>query len=161
MPSDFTCGCGRAFKDAYALQQHQAMKHRGGDGTPEPIPCPYCHKPAVYLRSSEAVYNGRDYGPLWICQPCEAWVGCHSSGKPLGRLANKALRVAKQAAHAAFDPIWRTSGASRAAAYAWLAGQLGIDPRDCHIGFFDEETCARAIAACQANPTGPIQTEAP
>lgn len=125
--------------------------------------CGYCSGQAKYLPSSEAVYNGRDYGPVWVCWPCEAWVGCHPDGAPLGRLANKELRRAKMAAHAAFDPLWQhfrsayPQGRGRAPfkvlrriarnrAYSWLSEQLGIPGDQCHIGMFDLEQCQRVIA---------------
>jgi hypothetical protein len=69
---------------------------------------------------------------------------------PLGDLANAPLREARMAAHAAFDPLWKTGQKRRGSAYAWLAEQLGIDRRDTHIGMFDEATCARVVAAVQA-----------
>lgn len=40
-------------------------------------------------------------------------------------------------------------GHARALAYRWLAGQLGIDAKDCHVGIFDDDTCRRAIAICE------------
>lgn len=86
---------------------------------------------------------------FWVCWACRAWVGCHDDDltRPLGRLANAELRQAKIAAHAAFDGIWRGK-MRRGAAYRWLAAQLGIDARDCHIGMFDVDQCRRAVEAC-------------
>lgn len=75
------------------------------DEVTKPPICPYCERPAEFLASSARVYHGRDYGPVWACLPCAAWVGCHKgTTQPLGRLANAELRKAKMAAHAAFDP---------------------------------------------------------
>lgn len=77
---------------------------------PRPV-CPYCNRKAVLLmNSSELYYNHINYGPVWICRPCDAWVGCHKnqSGSrivPKGRLANAELRKAKIEAHAAFVTI--------------------------------------------------------
>lgn len=66
--------------------------------------------------------------------------------QPLGRLAGARLRKAKSQAHAAFDPLWRDGEMDRNQAYAWLAGELGIEPEDCHIGEFDVDTCKRVVA---------------
>ncbi len=104
------------------------------------------------MDSSELYRSGVNYGPVWICRPCQAWVGCHkyahgSKTVPKGRLANKELRDAKIAAHAAFDPFQDRMG--RARAYKWLSKQLGIPGRDCHIGMFDVNQCRRVVAACQ------------
>lgn len=124
-----------------------------------PIPkCPYCDADAVLHTSSARFYNGRDFGPVWACVPCAAWVGVHQGTRtPLGRLANKELRTAKIRAHAAFDVLWQmkqvatqcSKGKARGAAYKWLAEQLGIDAGDCHIGMFDVEQCRRVVAICE------------
>ena len=69
--------------------------------------CPYCRKPAKFMESSALIYHGRNYGPVYACMPCGAWVGCHpNTTRPLGRLANAELREMKMKTHAAFDPIW-------------------------------------------------------
>ena len=121
--------------------------------------CPYCCRPAALRSTSAHLYYGRDYGPVWQCEPCEAWVGCHKGGhQPLGRLANAALRAAKQRAHAAFDPLWQAKmrqdgcakNKARSKGYIWLAGQLGIAAQECHIGYFNEDMCARVVEVCQA-----------
>lgn len=117
--------------------------------------CPYCDAPAVLVDSAE-VYH-RSYGPIYLCRPCRAWVGCHKgTTKPLGRLANYELRVAKQAAHAAFDRLWKSKMSkegcgkkrARGAGYAWLAEQLGIPRAECHIGMFDVDQCERVVTLC-------------
>jgi hypothetical protein len=72
-------------------------------------PCRYCQSAVVLLKHGAPGYPyARDWGPVWACLPCDAWVGCHpGTEKALGGVANAELRVAKQAAHAAFDPLWR------------------------------------------------------
>jgi len=127
------------------------------------IACPYCHAPAR-LVSGEAIYPHRvDLYDLkfWQCQPCDAYVGCHKAGAmtdtgrsdgtfPLGRLANAELRRAKSAAHAAFDPLWKSKRMKRRDAYGWLARELGISRDNCHIGMFDVDAC-RAVVAAASN----------
>ena len=114
---------------------------------PGPI-CSYCGSPSE-CRNSSVIY-GRSYGLAWVCAnypTCDAYVGCHpDTAIPLGRLADKALRIAKSAVHRRFDPIWRGRQLSRERAYAWLAERLGIATGECHIGLFDEPTCQRALA---------------
>ncbi len=116
-----------------------------------PVICPYCNTPAA-LRDGMAVYPHRPdlkHKHFWVCNDCDAWVGCHpGTNRPLGRLANGALRRAKMAAHAAFDPLWKSGAMRRKQAYTWLAGKLGIAVENCHIGMFDEADCQRVIAAC-------------
>lgn len=123
------------------------------------VTCDYCGRPAQFFASSAEVYHGRDFGPIYRCTPCKAYVGCHpGTVKPLGRLANAELRRARLAAHAAFDPLWQakqwregcSKQAARSAGYAWLAGQLAIEPEQCHIGMFDVEQCRRVVEVCAA-----------
>lgn len=130
---------------------------------PTAVLCPYCGGAAKHLTSSAEIYHGRDYGPMWVCMPCGAWVGCHKgTDRPLGRLANKELREWKVKAHAAFDPLWERKlakrrrergpdypkAAARGSGYKWLAQQLGIEQKDCHVGLFDVETCKRVVEIC-------------
>lgn len=122
--------------------------------------CRYCGNKASLLRIGQDGYPySRDYGPMWVCTPCQAWVGCHpGTEKPLGGLATRELRDWKIKAHAAFDPLWQAKmrrdhcpkGKARRAGYAWLAGQLGIHAARCHIGYMDVEECKRVVEICAA-----------
>jgi hypothetical protein len=108
----------------------------------------YPHRQDLYTKS------------FWQCAPCDAYVGCHppagKNGKgghgdgtvPLGRLANAELRRWKSFAHRVFDPMWKDGEMRRKQAYRWLAQQLNIDFKDCHIGEFDVQTCKRVVEVC-------------
>lgn len=113
--------------------------------------CDYCGNPAE-LVTGEAIYpHRRDLHAkhFYRCEPCGAYVGCHSgTTKALGRLANAELRAAKMAAHAAFDPKWRAGNMKRKQAYAWLADKLGMEINKCHIGMFDVALCTRVAQVC-------------
>lgn len=113
------------------------------------VTCPYCGNPARFQSGSIIYPHRADLAGkhFWACPPCDAYVGCHDgTDKPLGRLADRELRRAKMAAHAAFDPLWRgQSGKVRKAAYRWLAERLGIHPADCHIGMFNVAQCWRVV----------------
>ena len=91
--------------------------------------CDYCGHKAALVDDSE-IY-GRSFGhTAYLCRNCGAYVGCHGrTDKPLGRLADATLRKWKMAAHASFDPLWKTGPfrGRRKAAYGWLAGQMGQD----------------------------------
>ena len=115
------------------------------------VTCPYCGEQAPLTHSRE-VY-GRDYGWLYMCKPCNAYVGCHKgTTKSKGSPANHSLREARKSTHRAFDPIWRETLVDRRSAYKWLAEQLGIDGKDCHIGMFNLVQCELAINACHERP---------
>lgn len=112
--------------------------------------CNYCNKEAVWVNNKE-IY-GRSYGEknqmAWWCKDCDAYVGCHQNSKrPLGILANKELRQAKIKA----KNLWKEKylyvyGKGRA--YKYLAQKLNIEPKDCHFGMFDLETCNKILKLC-------------
>lgn len=124
--------------------------------------CPYC-KSVPRLVNGLAIYRGRpDLKELnfWQCEPCDAYVGCHKAGngfgdgtRPMGTLANAELRAARNRAHAAFDPLWRSGEMGRRKAYAWLGDQLGLPVKRVHIAEFDLATCSRVVSVCRSRRT--------
>lgn len=119
----------------------------------KPVICDYCGLPAKYV-SGVVLYPHRAdlyERNFWVCDPCDARVGCHAHGDgraPMGRMANAALRAEKQNAHRSFDQLWKNGTMSRGDAYSWLAAKLGINKRDCHIGLFDIDMCRKVVAVC-------------
>lgn len=121
--------------------------------------CPYCNRSAVLVTGSVIYPHRPDLVAkrFWYCATDKAWVGVHPPSKrwnptglkPLGRLANAELRAAKQKAHAAFDPIWKSGRMHRTEAYAWLAGEIGLAVADCHIGELDVDGCKAVVAAVE------------
>lgn len=140
-----------------------------GDFTPEAIQkiapaCAYCGKPAELVNGTVTYPSRPDLagGWYWFCLADRAWVGVHpGTFKPLGRLADSELRRAKRDAHAAFDPLWMkrleldkregkgtTRNKARGRGYKWLAEQLGVDAKNCHIGHMDVAQCRRVVEVC-------------
>lgn len=122
--------------------------------------CPYCQKSTEYI-DSKYIY-GKSYGMIYICKPCNAYVGVHKgTNKSLGRLADKKLREFKKEAHYWFDQISKTNKineiwkkyipktTNRRKAYIWLSKQLEIDEKDCHIGMMNEVECKAVIDICK------------
>lgn len=128
--------------------------------------CQYCGAKGK-LDTSLRVYK-KDYGKIWICSnypSCDAYVGCHLNTEvPKGWMANAELRVWRKETHKVFDTLWKEKirrldkergfNASRkysvrSAAYSWLATELEIDGKYCHIAMFDIEMCQRAIEICE------------
>ncbi len=121
---------------------------------------------SVELAQGPAIYPGRsdlwahDDGEArwwWRCG-CGAYCGVHRGTiTPLGHPAGDATRKARQAAHAAFDPLWQKrqrlsgipAGRARGKGYKWLAAQLGIDAKACHIGDMDAATALRVVEICR------------
>lgn len=125
--------------------------------------CPYCGKAALLVDGFSVYPKRLDLADLnfWVCEPCNARVGCHKQGDwmfangdriqsdgalPMGSLAHPVLRALRGEAHAAFDPLWKTGAMGRSEAYAWLKVTIGVE--DCHIGGFDTEQCNLVIANC-------------
>lgn len=120
-------------------------------------PCQYCGAPTTFSKTSEHLYDGKDYGPVWECRPCDAAVGCHKgTNEPLGLVADKKTRAARAKAHKAFDPLWQrkmelhgwTKQSARQAGYKWLAREMGLRVENCHIGNFTEGQCYRVVRIC-------------
>lgn len=110
--------------------------------------CPYCNEPARRTTGAEVYPYRHDLSTkvFYVCWPCDARVGAHADGRPLGRLANAELRRLKMAAHAAFDPLWRSGTLTRKGAYAWLAKAMQLPEAQTHIGMFDEAQCRQVVA---------------
>lgn len=122
------------------------------------VTCPYCQKAAEHVKG-RTLYPTRlelAYKDFWRCAPCKAWVGCHArTTHPLGRLANAQLRKAKQAAHAALDPLWLSGPkGKRSLVYKRLAAAMGLPESECHIGMFDIEQCERVVKLCKGEVDG-------
>lgn len=116
------------------------------------VQCPYCQGRANLVRGDRIYPHRDDLADLWfyLCAPCDAYVGCHDdTTRPKGRLANAETRLARIAAHTAFDQLWQSGDMRRGDAYRWLAGQLGIPRKKCHIGNFDVARCQRVVEAAQ------------
>ena len=95
--------------------------------------CNYCGHKAALVDDSE-IY-GRSFGhTAYLCRNCGAYV-------------DAALRKWKMAAHASFDPLWKTGPfrGRRKAAYGWLAEQMGLPIEKTHIGMFDIPQCQEVI----------------
>ena len=116
------------------------------------IKCAYCNRDAVKVTGEKLYPHRKDLYSLrfWMCEPCNAYVGCHKgTDTPLGRLANAELRAMKSKAHKAFDPLWKEGYMSRREAYTWLSEALDISSDECHIGMFDVPRCEEAVALCE------------
>jgi hypothetical protein len=118
------------------------------------VTCHYCNQPAELVTGKEIyphlpnLHNSK----FWRCQPCGAYVGCHRANKgygdgtvPLGILANAYLRRAKIDVHNLLDPMWKSGAMKRMEAYAWLAKEMNISLKECHIGMFSLAQCQQAI----------------
>lgn len=148
--------CGIRFRKHIGLEDHRRDAHGyvkpqsgpvciecGGEAKRVTGKVIYPHRPDLYAKS------------FWLCA-CGAYCGCHpNSFTPLGHPCGPVTRKARSAAHAAFDPLWKSRQMSRQAAYAWLSQAVGIEPERCHIGMMTAEQAQRVVAAVQARHVEP------
>lgn len=110
--------------------------------------CPYCGDQARYTSSTE-VYNGKDFGMLYLCvnyPKCDSFVGVHGDSRvPLGRMADRKLRMWKKAAHSLIDPYWKSKRMRRGHVYGAIARIMDIPISEAHIGMFSVEQCQELI----------------
>ena len=117
--------------------------------------CRYCGGivrlvPAESVYGDSAVRLGLKGEKLYQCQNCNARVGCHpGSTRPLGNLANEALRMKRMETHHVFDSFWKERGMSRTQAYKWMAKKLRLSEELAHIGGFEMDRCQRLIDLCE------------
>lgn len=133
--------------------------HNGHALAAVPTACGECGTAAECV-SGDRVYPHRpDLADkrFYFCPSCGAYVGTHpGTCEPLGSPANAGTRSARSRAHAHFDPLWREvgrrhpeGGSPRKRGYRWLAGKLGIDADNCHIGGMTAEDADRVVAICR------------
>lgn len=63
--------------------------------------CAYCERKTEKVSSAEVYGTDEpDYGTMYLCRRCDAWVGCHKgTDNALGRVADASLRFWKGKAH--------------------------------------------------------------
>lgn len=117
-----------------------------GLGFTEQVICPHCKKPA---RLKDAINQKAGKSKqLYICDHCGAYCGTHAGTDiPLGLPGDEMERKYRQVAHLLFDTYWKNQGMTRDEAYAWLAGNIGVYIKDCHIGRFNVDKCKLIIKA--------------
>jgi hypothetical protein len=118
--------------------------------------CPYC------LGSTQKLLGHSKQ----FCKTkhCNASVGLHPTGKPMGALAKRSLRLLRTQAHKHFDKLWKEKAFRQAVAtqtasniheaearkegYQWLSKSLGIPLEFMHIGMLNIEQCRSVIELC-------------
>lgn len=105
--------------------------------------CPYCGKKSQKL--TETQFYGKEYKGRFVyaCLACNASVGSHDDGSPLGRLATRELKALRIKCHALVDPLWKSRVMSRDEVYRVMVKRTGVR----HIGEANEYECKKIIAA--------------
>lgn len=111
------------------------------------VKCPYCNRTPEFMTSKE--FYGTDYGSnVYVCRPCDAYVGTHGRGKtPLGTLANEETRRWRKTAHSILDPMWKGKyqTMSRGQVYGWLQATMNLSAEAAHIGKFNVQQCKELV----------------
>lgn len=122
------------------------------DPLPKPTNCPYCGA-AVKLVNNREIYGKSigDWPFAYHCQGCgESYVGVHpDTDIPVGIMADKQLRKARQVAKQSFHDMMDKRGITRADAYQWLAVKMEIPLNETHFGWFDTAACLKALQFTQ------------
>ena len=125
-------------------------KGKKGTKHKKQVICPYCGAQAL-LREGSFLFENPYIKHLYVCvryPVCDAYVAAHdNSKKPMGSLANEALRKKRQLAHQHFDRLWKGPYPvfSRKQAYNWLNDKIGVHLRRMHIGGMGEGMCDLVI----------------
>ena len=111
----------------------------------EPTVCPFCGHQVIKI-SNAAIY-GRQYGSglCYKCTHCDAYVGCHPDGKPMGTLANKQTRELRKQCHNSFDGLWKIVKLDRNYCYGELAKLMGIEREQCHFAMMNIPQLVKAL----------------
>ena len=113
-----------------------------------PLQCDICGAPTRLVHNLE-IY-GRPVGVWeWHILCTDEQCGAHVETRPgtavaSGRMSTPETRRARISAHRVFDRLWSTPH-QRRNAYAWLAEQMGLTVRQCHIKLFDYDQCQEVI----------------
>lgn len=112
------------------------------------VVCPYCGATAQRVTGETLYPHLTEFAQhrFYACLPCGAYVGTYiGTWRPLGHLADRALRTARREAHEAIDQFWKRRQMPRTSVYGWLSRVLKIPEKRCHIGMFDVKTCRRVV----------------
>ena len=151
-------------------------EHSGAALASQPaVIAPVCQKcaRAARLTDGREVYRHRQDlhdKPIWKCDDCGAYVGCHpGTVEPLGTPADAELRRARHLLHEQMlDPLWMEADrcglyapendkarigirrAARKRVYLYLAWSLKLPLDLTHTGMFDLAMCRRAWVALRS-----------
>ena len=109
--------------------------HYAQEAKRKPIPvCPKC--------GSKARETKTRYGLRNMC--CDLWSWDRHP------LVDAETHGARNAAHKAFDALWRGTSLSRSKAYKMLAEEMNLTAEQCHMKLMDADTAHRVPVAVQA-----------
>lgn len=127
--------CDRKFGSVQALAEHTRATHRNPNW--KPGACAPKQAPACPKCGNLARITATQYGPRAAC------CGLHSWG--LKPLVDPDTHKARNAAHAAFDPLWQHGTFRRGEAYRRLHAAMQITSEKCHIAQMTASQARRVV----------------
>lgn len=156
MPHIDDCDFPAPLPGMESVHEPYLKKRRFDDWLNPPTMCDVCGSDVKLVDNTE-IYS-RQFGKwpyAYFCQDpdCAAYVGLHPHSLfPLGRMADKPTRDARQQLHALIDPWWDGDEQKRTEVYRNLAELLRIPMERCHVSHFDYGTCQQALRLAAASP---------
>jgi len=106
--------------------------------------CPCNKKVKADLISGEVIYYHRPdlYDKyFYMCPNCNNFIGTHASNNaPLGIIAGKELKTARQHLHRLIDPVWQSGKITRSKLYKLISEK---------VGWKYHTACTRSIEECR------------
>ena len=100
-------------------------------------PLPICPKCGATAREAKTQYGLR-------ASHCDLWSWDRHP------LVDAETHRARNAAHKAFDALWRGAKLDRSKAYLLLADEMNLAPEQCHMKLMDADTARRVLVAVSA-----------
>jgi len=119
------------------------------------LECPECSRPMPLIRRRRGYFYRCERFPT-----CSGRHSAHDDGRPHGVPAGSETKHLRTVAHAALDELVRARRWRLADAYRWLAREMRLSYKECHIGRFDLATCNRAIEICNQEASRPLDRHA-
>lgn len=117
----------------------------------ETLICPKCTAPMVLRETKRFTHRNGSPRKFYGCTnwpECNCTHGAHPDGSPLGTPADDETKLARIAAHDAFDRLWKPElggRCSRNKAYRVMQDLMGMTCDEAHIGKFTKEQCEELV----------------
>lgn len=124
----------------------RAAQRRNAKFDPRPDTCHACGEKLAYGKMGDFGIRPFGSGFCYFCPGCGRYVATHR-GKPkdaMGLPGTAEERKLRRECHEAFDARWESTR-ERNRAYHRLAKELGLRDEDCHFGYMEKESLARAL----------------
>jgi len=95
-----------------------------------------------------------EYADEYVDSHIDSWRGGNGRGWGDPEPVDKTTAGLRIAAHKAFDPIWQSGEMTRSEAYRWLAGEMGLSSKACHMVRMNADQCREVVRICTVREFG-------